>query len=131
MRSAAVLSLLVSLGAALAALFVGNLIFPPEAGQGMWDALPFTLIGAFLLLRPIHGLLAHRIAGTTRRYVILVLIGFVAGGIVLGGTLALAGVSQVKVMRLAVIGTGYGGITAIFWVVFHWFLLGRSQARDN
>ncbi|MEM8694556.1 MAG: hypothetical protein AAGE05_00865 [Pseudomonadota bacterium] len=111
---------LVSAGAAIAGLFAGNALFPPGPSQDTTDALPFTLIGAFLILWPFYAQLRGRIETGIARYVVLAIIGFVTGGALLGLTLALAGVSYPKTLDLALIGAGYGGLTAVFWCILDW-----------
>ncbi|MGP1353339.1 MAG: hypothetical protein ACTS1Z_08445 [Parasphingopyxis sp.] len=116
------MGLIVSAGAAIGGLVAGNLVFPPEPGQTAADALPFTLIGAFLILWPIHALLMRKMTSVPTRYAALILCGIVAGGLLLGLTLAIAGVSHPKALDLALIGASYGGLTAIFWAALHWAL---------
>lgn len=112
----------VSAGAAVGGLVIGNLLFPPEPGQSATDALPFTLIGAFLILWPVHAILMRKMKSGFGRYTALVLCGFLAGGLLLGLTLAIAGVSHPKALDLALIGASYGGLTAICWSAFHWIV---------
>ena len=120
MRKSLILGLAISAGAAFGGLAIGNLLFPPEAGQSWFDALPFTLIGAYLILWPMHATLARKMKSGFGRYVALILLGFLAGGLLLGLTLTIAGVSHPKALDLALIGASYGGLTAIFWAVLHW-----------
>lgn len=120
MQKSLAVGLVISMGAAIGGLMIGNLLFPPEPGRGWAEALPFTLIGAFLILWPAHGLILRRIGRLTLRYAMLVLVGFVAGGSLLGLTLAIAGVSHPKAFDFALIGASYGGLTAIFWAALHW-----------
>ena len=110
---------LISLGAAIGGLLVGNLLFPPEPGQAALDALPFTLVGAFLVIWPVHRLLEYRIDRYVLRWAALVVIGTIVGGVLLGTVLAIAGVSQAKVLSLSLAGASYGGLTAIFWAMLH------------
>ena len=124
------MGLIVSAGAAIGGLVVGNLVFPPEPGQSAIDVLPFTLIGAFLVLWPMHAMLARNVKSDLGRYAALVLSGFVAGGLLLGLTLASAGVSHPKALDLALIGGGYGGLTAMCWAVLRW-AIGRFTGKTS
>ncbi|QLC24232.1 hypothetical protein HFP57_03765 [Parasphingopyxis algicola] len=118
----------VSAGAAVAGLIAGNALFPPEPSRSAIDALPFTLIGAFLILWPSHALLRKRIGARIVRYAVLAVAGFVAGGALLGLTLAFAGVSHPKTLDLALIGASYGGLTALFWALFDWAIMRASAS---
>ncbi|WP_299327813.1 hypothetical protein [Parasphingopyxis sp.] len=109
-----------SAGAAVGGLIAGNILFPLEPGQAAIDALPFTLIGAFLILWPMHAVLARKMKADLGRYAVLAVCGFAAGGLLLGLTLAIAGVSHPKALDLALIGASYGGLTAICWSALHW-----------
>lgn len=113
-------NVLVSLGAAFGGLLVGNLLFPPEPGQAALDALPFTLVGAFVVIWPAHSRLVLRTVHPAIRWAALIVVGALVGGIVLGAILTLAGVSSAKVLSLALIGASYGGLTALFWAVLNW-----------
>ncbi|QLC21555.1 hypothetical protein HFP51_04790 [Parasphingopyxis sp. CP4] len=118
----------VSLGAAIGGLFTGNLLFPPEPDQGALDALPFTLIGAFLIIWPVDHQLGRRIGHSAGRWIAITGLAAITGGVMLGSVLALAGVSQPKALKLALIGASYGALTALFWLVLNW-VSGRTDRQ--
>jgi hypothetical protein len=112
---------LVSLAAALFACPLASLLLFGEVGDGVFLPFPFTLMGSLLLLATGYGAAREAQLPESTRYLRLVIIGAVAGALMLG----VGGVlSQTYPFLLAGIGAAYGLTTAVCWIALH-LVLGK------
>jgi hypothetical protein len=106
--------LIVSLLAAVSACAAASLILFGFIERASFAPMIFTLMGSVFLLAP--GYAAAREAGLPRpiRYALLLLIGAVAGALMLG-VISLV----TDPLQGALMGAFYGSTTAVCWIVLH------------
>jgi len=114
--------MLVSILAAVAACAIASLILFGNIERASFFPLMFALPGSLLLLPTAYMALADQGRPLIWRYVALVAVGGVGGGVMLGVTSGGDG-------KNAAIGAFYGLTTAVCWITLH--ALSRSWARPG
>lgn len=105
---------LISFMAAFAGCAAGSILIFGELGRASFVALPFTCMGAILLLAPIYAAAREDGVSVGIRYARVLVAGALAGGLMLGLISALT-----DPLRGAAIGAGYGVLTALCWIAIH------------
>ena len=115
--------LLLSILAPLSACVAASLVLYGIVDRGSFAPLLFTFLGALLLLAPGYGTMKERGIALTSRYLLLLLLGGMAGALML----AFISVGNADG---PLIGGFYGVMTSICWIVLH-FVSGKIFARKG
>lgn len=103
--------LLVSVLAAVSGCAAASLIFYGTIDRSSFIPLLFTVPSAILLLAPAYGGLKERGMPLLGRYLLVLLLGAIAGAMMLGFIFLHP--------EGAMLGGGYGLVTAVCWIILH------------
>lgn len=104
----------VSLIAGVTGCTAGSILLFNELSWPSMIPVPFTVAGSILLLAPSYAAAREDGATVNQRYARLLIIGCVAGGLMLGFISLMT-----NPLKAVGIGATYGALTALSWIAIH------------